>query len=476
MKAVLVIAVLTACGGKKQDPKIVEQALAVPTVSVAAVLAKEPKQMPHLLVVGDADARIAGAASWEAFDKREIVVAKNAAPVDALIYRMKEDFLLGKPATATVEQWDKDAESEDGVEIDLATLEELPPPSRSDDPPPPEDELPADEESGGTGTAMALEEGKMGRKDSDRAEGQYKMKRTGEPNVPRKERPKSSGGAFEGLTGTGDREALSRLSKAEGYVMDDLEPMRTLILIAPTAKATRLIEVVSQTEGAIAVAHNGKVRALRLQFDLRGADRLPGGQWIEARVTAKGVTIEAVPDKPIETTDLAQLAAALKTAREARGYPDLAPVDVLVDPAIDAQRLIDVIVAVDRAGVRSIGLGPLPDAAALAKRGKRFPRVSAGMPSSMGELDKALIRRVVKANLAKVSSCYEKGLAINADLSGTVMVQFVIAPTGAVSSSSATGVDAEVASCVAAAVKAFEFPKPKGGGQVQVNYPFTMQP
>src|SRR5687768_2887985 len=40
-----------------------------------------------------------------------------------------------------------------------------------DDPPPPEEEdKPDDDESGGSGTAMALEEGKMGKKDSDRAE------------------------------------------------------------------------------------------------------------------------------------------------------------------------------------------------------------------------------------------------------------------------------------------------------------------
>ncbi|MFN0251046.1 MAG: alpha-2-macroglobulin family protein [Kofleriaceae bacterium] len=44
--------------------------------------------------------------------------------------------------------------------------------------PPPVEEDPWDgeDESGGTGTAMALEEGKMGKKESDRAEGQYKMK------------------------------------------------------------------------------------------------------------------------------------------------------------------------------------------------------------------------------------------------------------------------------------------------------------
>ncbi|MCA9678994.1 MAG: hypothetical protein KC464_28445, partial [Myxococcales bacterium] len=54
--------------------------------------------------------------------------------------------------------------------------------SRGDDgEPPPEEPAVADddgsEESGGTGTAMALDEGRMGKKESDRAEGQYKMKK-----------------------------------------------------------------------------------------------------------------------------------------------------------------------------------------------------------------------------------------------------------------------------------------------------------
>jgi hypothetical protein len=48
----------------------------------------------------------------------------------------------------------------------------------SDDPPPPEGE--EDDEWGGTGTAMMLEEGKMGKKDSDRADGQFKMKKNSE--------------------------------------------------------------------------------------------------------------------------------------------------------------------------------------------------------------------------------------------------------------------------------------------------------
>ena len=41
----------------------------------------------------------------------------------------------------------------------------------NEEPSPPEEDDWGEDESGGTGTAMALEEGKMGKKDSDRAEG-----------------------------------------------------------------------------------------------------------------------------------------------------------------------------------------------------------------------------------------------------------------------------------------------------------------
>jgi hypothetical protein len=53
------------------------------------------------------------------------------------------------------------------------------------------------------------------------------------------------------------------------------------------------------------------------------------------------------------------------------------------------------------------------------------------------------------------------------------MVQFFIRPDGKVASATASGVDSEVASCVAEVIKKIEFPKPKGGGGVQVSYPFV---
>ncbi len=95
--------------------------------------------------------------------------------------------------------------------------------------------------------------------------------------------------------------------------------------------------------------------------------------------------------------------------------------------------------------------------------------------NATGDLDKAIIRRYVKRNIQKIQYCYEKQLLGKPGLAGTVMVRFFIATTGQVTSATAAGVDPEIASCVAAVVKTIEFPRPKGGGGVQVNYPFTFK-
>src|SRR5262249_5861793 len=54
--------------------------------------------------------------------------------------------------------------------------------------------------------------------------------------------------------------------------------------------------------------------------------------------------------------------------------------------------------------------------------------------------------------------------------------QFFIAPSGMVTNATAAGVDPDVAACVADVIKGIEFPKPRGGGGVVVNYPFTFRP
>jgi len=294
-----------------------------------------------------------------------------------------------------------------GANIDLASLEDTSTRTNSasqDDPPPPEEEDKPDdgeEESGGTGTAMALEEGKMGKKESDRAEGQYQMKKEQEdPQLARQQAIEQArnagilgstaltqGGAFASLTGTGDI--------SSGF--DDGNIYGGLL-------------------GNEAGEMNGGFGFGRSGFG-------PGGGG-----TGWGT---------IGTGRYGTIGHGSGTGS---GYG----------------------VGGGRGGMRG--------------RSAAVPTVSIGQPNAQGDLDKAIIRRYIKRNIQKIQYCYEKELLAKPGLAGTVMTQFFITPNGNVASSSGSGVDGNVASCVAGVIKAIEFPKPKGGGGVQVNYPFTFRP
>ena len=104
------------------------------------------------------------------------------------------------------------------------------------------------------------------------------------------------------------------------------------------------------------------------------------------------------------------------------------------------------------------------------------PQVSIGATTSAGSLDKNIIRRYMRRKLPRIRHCYEKELLVKPKLSGTVRVKFVIAASGSVDQISAVGLDPVVSKCVAATVKSIQFPKPKGGGIVSVNYPFKFVP
>ncbi|MBA3503830.1 MAG: AgmX/PglI C-terminal domain-containing protein [Deltaproteobacteria bacterium] len=103
------------------------------------------------------------------------------------------------------------------------------------------------------------------------------------------------------------------------------------------------------------------------------------------------------------------------------------------------------------------------------------PKVTLNMPTESGGLDKAIIKRYMKRQTAKISYCYESELLVNPNLSGVVNVQFLITAQGSVSVANGAGMSPKVANCVAGIVKNIEFPKPANGGNVQVNYPFTFR-
>ncbi len=112
--------------------------------------------------------------------------------------------------------------------------------------------------------------------------------------------------------------------------------------------------------------------------------------------------------------------------------------------------------------------------------GKGLSDITAGGGQAviMGALDRAVIDAYIKRNLAKIRWCYEKELNKDPKLFGKIVINFIIAKTGQVSSSKvqrSTMGNENVESCVADQIKKIRFPQPKGGGIVIVNYPFVFK-
>jgi len=102
-----------------------------------------------------------------------------------------------------------------------------------------------------------------------------------------------------------------------------------------------------------------------------------------------------------------------------------------------------------------------------------------GDPIILGALDRSLIDEVVKRHIAQIRYCYQRELTKNPTLSGKIVIKFVIAKDGSVSSASkktSTMHNSAVESCVAGRFLRMQFPQPKGGGIVFVSYPFLFSP
>ena len=188
-------------------------------------------------------------------------------------------------------------------------------------------------------------------------------------------------------------------------------------------------------------------------------------------------------EEPIEARTRAAFRAAVAKAIAVRRGQSTVGIEarIGVRSGTTNQRMVELLDALAAAKVEAVYLYPVQSAVAhsstgLVDRGGGIPLVRLGQPNAQGDLDKAIIRRYIKRNVQKITYCYEKELLASPALSGTVSTQFFITPNGVVASSSANGVSPKVAECVAGVIKAIEFPKPKGGGGVQVNYPFTMTP
>lgn len=96
-----------------------------------------------------------------------------------------------------------------------------------------------------------------------------------------------------------------------------------------------------------------------------------------------------------------------------------------------------------------------------------------------GGLDRAVIQATIAKYLSQVRACYEAQLQLNPGLAGQVTMAFIIDGMGGVSSSQvsrSTLGNPLTENCIATKMRGWKFPKPVGGVDVKVNYPFMLRP
>ncbi len=95
----------------------------------------------------------------------------------------------------------------------------------------------------------------------------------------------------------------------------------------------------------------------------------------------------------------------------------------------------------------------------------------------LGSMDPELLRKILKEYLPQFRHCYQKELERNEAAKGVIDLHFRINPNGTVSKIQIKGKRARFSSagsgCMAGVLKLIDFPKPKGGGVVDVKQPLN---
>lgn len=111
--------------------------------------------------------------------------------------------------------------------------------------------------------------------------------------------------------------------------------------------------------------------------------------------------------------------------------------------------------------------------------GRANVNIAADAPGVSGGLTAQEIMAVIRAHLNEIRHCYEQLLQRSPNASGKIAVEFVVALAGNVSSVKVTESslnDSVMRGCVTGKIQRWDFPKPRGGSPVTVNYPFVFNP
>jgi len=95
----------------------------------------------------------------------------------------------------------------------------------------------------------------------------------------------------------------------------------------------------------------------------------------------------------------------------------------------------------------------------------------------LGSIDPELLRKILREYIPQFRYCYQNELSSNPNLSGTIDLNFTINGAGKIAKSSVLAKGSSFSprgiNCIDGVLKMIPFPKPKGGGQVDVRQPLN---
>ena len=95
-----------------------------------------------------------------------------------------------------------------------------------------------------------------------------------------------------------------------------------------------------------------------------------------------------------------------------------------------------------------------------------------------GGLEREKIQATIQSHNPDILACYEKALASEPKLAGTVVVEMTVDKEGRIAKTAKLESNTKyvpVDECILAAVAKWQFPKPQGGGNVVIAYPFKLE-
>ncbi len=134
-------------------------------------------------------------------------------------------------------------------------------------------------------------------------------------------------------------------------------------------------------------------------------------------------------------------------------------------------------------GTRGLGTGGgIVGLGTGSGRSKGGTRVVPGQIIYEGGLSREEIQRVISRSMSQIKYCYEKQLVAVPGLKGKLVLRWQISSDGTVTNAvtaqndlgtAGNGANEVVGACVQRIISRLQFPAPKGGGKVNVTYPFV---